>query len=428
MTRAVCWNCGTSKWGALNDCESCGADPTERGSMESLALSDHYFSGHQLDLLSRKLKAGELDFAALLKEVDTVRLPGPLPWWRRGETSRSLGIVMLSWCISTQKKRNRKARILLDRLEAGQGDEFILLLAPFHDDSNDEVNRIRNVEIMLAYFSPVPVLRLSPTLSRYGAGYVETRDEDWKSVVGKLAAHARMIFAIDPMKFNVRNLSELKNPQEEQIRFRGTGLAAEMDLLISGEYSHKVAFLLNGGAFDPAAPLWNYAYKALSADEGLKRPNTPEVDSWFGLDLLKATKNPNGQWRVPINARHHCRSSRGNVAEILFPGVGLRPLSKSSVHEIYRRSDPIGELGYPVQRVTLAMVRLYERQRKEVTGVEGEKTYQTFIESFLNDVGELAWGGFGILEWVTVMRDNFTMLLDAAVFRWRSGRSKVRSA
>ena len=428
MTRAVCWNCGSSKWGALNTCESCGVDPTEKGVMESLALSDHYFSGHQLDILSRKLKAGQLDLPALLVEVDTARLPGSLRWWRRGETSRSLGPGLLAWCIATQKRRNRKARILLDKIEAGQSGEFILLLAPFHDDSKDEVDRIRNVEIMLAYFSPVPVVRLSPTLKRYGVSYVETRDEDWKLVVAQLAAHARMILVIDPMKFNYRNLSELENPQPEQIRFRGAGLAAEMDLLISGEYSHKVAFLLNGGAFDAAAPLWNYAYKALSAEKGLMHARIADVDAWFGLDLLKATKRPNGQWNVPINARHHCRSSRQNVAEILFPRVGLRPLIKSSVYEIYRQSDPIGELGYPVQRITLAMVRLYESTGKEMFGVEGEKTYQTFIESFLSDLGGLVLRGFGIFSLAAIARDNITRLLDAVEFRWRSGRSNVRSA
>lgn len=44
MTQAVCWKCGSIKFGAFCPCPECGATPeTEDDLVISLAMTDHYF-------------------------------------------------------------------------------------------------------------------------------------------------------------------------------------------------------------------------------------------------------------------------------------------------------------------------------------------------------------------------------------------------
>lgn len=59
MTRAVCFNCGEIKWGALGNCKACGARPqSDDDLMLALALTDHYLDKAGLQKFASNIKAG----------------------------------------------------------------------------------------------------------------------------------------------------------------------------------------------------------------------------------------------------------------------------------------------------------------------------------------------------------------------------------
>lgn len=59
MTVAVCFKCGTFKWGAFNPCEKCGAKPAGHDELAlSMSMSDHYFEKPELERISAEIEAG----------------------------------------------------------------------------------------------------------------------------------------------------------------------------------------------------------------------------------------------------------------------------------------------------------------------------------------------------------------------------------
>jgi hypothetical protein len=60
MTIAVCFKCGSMKWGAFNPCEKCGASPqNDDGLALSLALNDHYFDKDRLEQIGGNICKGK---------------------------------------------------------------------------------------------------------------------------------------------------------------------------------------------------------------------------------------------------------------------------------------------------------------------------------------------------------------------------------
>ena len=56
MTRALCFNCGHTKFGALLPCPECGSGST--GSMElDIAFSDHHMSGSTIEGFGEVIRA-----------------------------------------------------------------------------------------------------------------------------------------------------------------------------------------------------------------------------------------------------------------------------------------------------------------------------------------------------------------------------------
>jgi hypothetical protein len=75
MTKAVCFSCGSIKWGSLTRCENCRATPvSDEELLQSLVLSDHYFDAKQLDEFGKGIASGvkmkiEQSFADQLQPV-----------------------------------------------------------------------------------------------------------------------------------------------------------------------------------------------------------------------------------------------------------------------------------------------------------------------------------------------------------------------
>lgn len=59
MTTAICFKCGSHKFGALNSCQSCRAMPiSDDDIVYSIALSDHYFDLATLEDIGKRLASG----------------------------------------------------------------------------------------------------------------------------------------------------------------------------------------------------------------------------------------------------------------------------------------------------------------------------------------------------------------------------------
>jgi hypothetical protein len=59
MTQAVCFKCGSLKFGAFSNCERCGARPqSDDDLMLSLAFTDHYFDRASLERIGADIAAG----------------------------------------------------------------------------------------------------------------------------------------------------------------------------------------------------------------------------------------------------------------------------------------------------------------------------------------------------------------------------------
>ena len=59
MTTAICFNCGTTKFGVFTTCKKCQSRPkSEDELINSLGLSDHHHSLAQLENLSLAIKEG----------------------------------------------------------------------------------------------------------------------------------------------------------------------------------------------------------------------------------------------------------------------------------------------------------------------------------------------------------------------------------
>jgi hypothetical protein len=113
MTTAVCFRCGSMKFGAFNSCPECQAAPeSEDDYAVSLAITEHYFPKEELAKISAQVSNGEelhIDpevkwrFIQMLKAegvgrppitgrqtvpMDTIRFldsavePAPRHWWR----------------------------------------------------------------------------------------------------------------------------------------------------------------------------------------------------------------------------------------------------------------------------------------------------------------------------------------------------------
>ncbi|MDG1302392.1 MAG: hypothetical protein P8R37_12485 [Opitutae bacterium] len=63
MTQALCFNCGSYKFGALSICDDCGAGASNNQDI-SIALTDHFLSWEQLDVyadIRKRIKVIEPD-------------------------------------------------------------------------------------------------------------------------------------------------------------------------------------------------------------------------------------------------------------------------------------------------------------------------------------------------------------------------------
>ena len=76
MTLAVCMFCGDQKIGAFSPCPACQRTPRlEDDLVQSLAMTDHYFSKDTLDFMSEAMKNGcsapmfDPDFCEKIREA-----------------------------------------------------------------------------------------------------------------------------------------------------------------------------------------------------------------------------------------------------------------------------------------------------------------------------------------------------------------------
>jgi hypothetical protein len=59
MTKAVCFSCGSIKWGSLTRCGNCRTTPvSDEELLQSLVLSDHYFDAKKLDEFGKSIASG----------------------------------------------------------------------------------------------------------------------------------------------------------------------------------------------------------------------------------------------------------------------------------------------------------------------------------------------------------------------------------
>lgn len=83
MTRAICWNCGEWKFGALTACKHCGARPdNEEDVMASMLLTDRQSSDSELK-----------GFAAAIKSGKWIRVVAPVGSEARGAARKALQIT-----------------------------------------------------------------------------------------------------------------------------------------------------------------------------------------------------------------------------------------------------------------------------------------------------------------------------------------------
>lgn len=60
MTKAVCFNCGSMKFGAFVECKECHLRPISDDDLAmSLAMTDHYFDENTMKVMAADIKRGE---------------------------------------------------------------------------------------------------------------------------------------------------------------------------------------------------------------------------------------------------------------------------------------------------------------------------------------------------------------------------------
>lgn len=81
MTTAVCFKCGAMKVGAFTTCEKCKAAPQTVDDLAlSLAITDHYFDGENLNNISLDIKNGKavsLDAETKARLVESIKALPP---------------------------------------------------------------------------------------------------------------------------------------------------------------------------------------------------------------------------------------------------------------------------------------------------------------------------------------------------------------
>jgi len=88
MTTAVCFKCGSMKFGAFNSCPKCEATPESADDYAvSLAITEHYFPKVELEKIATQVSNGEellIDpeikwrFVQMLKAEGVGQPPGPV--------------------------------------------------------------------------------------------------------------------------------------------------------------------------------------------------------------------------------------------------------------------------------------------------------------------------------------------------------------